>query len=121
MTTNSPASMPAQIEYVQEIPVIAIVGRLDTNSSTVFDEQVAPVLAEGRRRILLDLGGVAYISSAGLRSIIKLIKHTAACGGRTGIFSTPPYIMEVIEISGFPSLLDIYPDRESALAGVSHQ
>jgi hypothetical protein len=34
-----------------------------------------------------------------------------------GLFAASPQIMEVIEISGFPSLLDVYPDRESALNG----
>ena len=97
--------------------MVAISGRLDTTSAPVFDAQTASLFEEKHVRVLLDLSAVTYIGSAGLRSILKIIKHTAASGGRTGVFSVPPQILEVIEISGFQPLLDIYPDRESALPG----
>ncbi len=94
-------------------------GRLDTTNAPLFDAQTAPFLAEARSRVLLDLSGLTYISSAGLRSMIRIIKHTAMYWGRTGIFAVPASILELIEISGFQPLLDIYPDRETALNGSS--
>jgi anti-anti-sigma factor len=102
---------------VQGIPVVSITGRLDTVSSPIFDAQTASLLEEKHARILLDASAMTYVSSVGLRSILRIIKHTSQSGGRTGIFSMPPQILEVIEISGFQRLLDIYPDRESALNG----
>lgn len=107
--------MSAILENVGEVLVVIPSGRLDTVAAPSLDAQLAPVLAEPRPRILVDLEKITYISSAGLRSILQLVKHTAAHGGRLGLFAASPYVMEVIEISGFPSLLDIYPDRESAL------
>ena len=119
MNSPSTGSVPAQIECVRGIPVIVITGRLDATNAPSFDAQAAPLLAEAQSRILLDLSGLKYISSAGLRSIIQIIKHTSVSGGRTGIFSVPAPILEIIEISGFQRLLDIYPDRETALNGSS--
>jgi anti-anti-sigma factor len=98
---------------------MVMMGRLDTTSAPLFDAQAAPFLAEARGRVLLDFSGLTYVSSAGLRSILRIIKHTAACGGRPGIFAIPAHILELIEISGFKPLLDIYPDRETALNGSS--
>jgi anti-anti-sigma factor len=109
--------MKAVIEHVQDLPIIVLSGRLDTATAPLFDTQLAPFLAEPHPRVLLDLAEVTYMSSAGLRSVLHLVKHTAAHGGRLGLIATPPHLMEVIEISGFPSLLDLYPDRESALNG----
>src|SRR6185437_6606852 len=103
--------MKASVEQVRDIPVISLSGRLDTATAPGFDAQMAPLLAQPRPRILVDLSEVSDISSAGLRSILQLVKHTAANGGRLGLFAASPHIMEVIEISGFPSLLDVYPDR----------
>ncbi len=108
--------MEVTLEHIGPILLVAIQGRLDTATAPVFDAQLAPELARPHPRILLDLSSVAYISSAGLRSILQLVKHTAAHGGRLGIFGAPPHIMEVVEISGFPSLMDVYPDRAAALA-----
>jgi anti-anti-sigma factor len=111
--------MKAVIEYVGTLPIIKLSGRLDTVAAPMLDAELVSFLAESRPSILIDFTEVTYISSAGLRSILHLVKHTAANGGRLGIFAAAPHIMEVIEISGFPSLLDLYPDRESALNGTN--
>ena len=108
--------MEATIEHIPNLLLVAVEGRLDTATAPAFDKQLAPLLAEPRPRILLDLARVTYISSAGLRSILQLIKHTATHGGRVSVVAAPPHILEVIEISGFPGLLDLHPDRESALS-----
>ena len=109
--------MQAKIEHLQGVPVVSITGRLDTNTAPLFDAELAPSLLLVQAPILLDLTAVTFISSAGLRSILSLIKHTAAHGGRLGLFSIPNHILEVIEICGFSSLVDIYPDRATALQG----
>ena len=108
--------MEVTIEHLGTLLVVAVTGRLDTGTAPAFDAQLAPLLMQPRPQILLDLGAVAYVSSAGLRSILQLVKHTAAHGGRVGIFGAPGHIMEVVEISGFPALLDIYPDRVAAVS-----
>jgi anti-anti-sigma factor len=102
---------------MQGIPVIVVTGRLDTTTAPVFDAQTAFLLQEKHARILLDLSGSTFISSAGLRSIVQIVKHTYRCAGRTGVFGAPAHILEALEISGFQSLLDIYPDCETALNG----
>ena len=108
--------MEASFEQIDSFLVISVTGRLDTVSAPRFDEKLAPVLAVPCPDVLLDASQISYISSAGLRSILQLVKHTDEKGGRVGLFSVPPQIMDVLEISGFPSRLDIYPDRASALS-----
>jgi anti-anti-sigma factor len=114
-----PVFVPARIECIRGIPVMSITGRLDSTNAPLFDSQADPVLAEAGSRILLDFSGLTYISSAGLGSIMRIAKWTAGRGGRTGIFSVPAHILELIAISGFQPMLDIYPDRETALNGSS--
>jgi anti-anti-sigma factor len=115
MDSTSPATGPAHVTCVQGIPVVAICGRLDTTNSPVFDAQTASVFCDRWARVLLDMSATTYVSSAGLRSILRIIKHAAGCGGRVGVFGAPAPILEIIEISGFQSLMDIYPDRDTAL------
>ena len=117
MHSTSPVSVPAHVVCMQGIPVVVISGRLDTTNASVFEAQTASMLEEKHARVLLDLSSATFISSAGLRSILKIIKHTAVSGGRTGVFAAPANILEVLEISGFQLLIDIYPDQESALNG----
>jgi anti-anti-sigma factor len=112
--------MEVTIEHISSpgsgsILLIVLAGRLDTGSAPALDARLAAELARPQRNILVDLSLVSYISSAGLRSILQLVKHTAPQKGRVGLFGAQPQIVEVIEISGFPSLLDVYPDRVAAL------
>jgi anti-anti-sigma factor len=107
--------MEANVERVNGVPVVRINGRLDATTAAPFDSGMSTLTASPEKRILVDLGQVSYVSSAGLRSILQLVKHTAASGGRLGLFSANEQVAEVIEISGFPSLLDIYPDEAAAL------
>src|SRR5215472_997276 len=104
MESTQPASAPSHVTCVQGVPVVEIRGRLDTASAPAFDAQTASLFGDGCRRVLLDLSLVTYISSAGLRSILKMIKLSAARGSRVGVFSIPPQIFEVIEISGLQTL-----------------
>lgn len=107
--------MSATVEQVRDYLVITpTVGRLDSVTAPAVDAQVAPHLKEPRRKVLLDLSSVTYVSSAGLRSILQLVKHTAAHQGRLALSGASPNVMEVIEISGFPGMMDIFPSREAA-------
>lgn len=115
MESTPAASAPARVTFVEGIPVVEVVGRLDVATAPLFDAQTAVVFAERRARVLLDMSAATYISSVGLRSILKMIKLSAAGGGRVGMFAIPSQIVEILEISGFQTLMDIYPERETAL------
>lgn len=115
MENTQSASSPARISIVQGIPVVEIIGRLDHVTAPLIDAQTASIYAGRCERVLLDFSAVTYISSAGLRSVLKIIKLTAGGGGRVSIFAIPSRVMEIMEISGFLTLVDSYPDRESAL------
>jgi anti-anti-sigma factor len=109
------AHMEASFEQLDGYLMIAVTGRLDSVSAPQFDEQLAPALVQPHARILIDMAGVSYISSAGVRSILQLVKLAVQSGGRVGLFSVPPQIMKVIEMSGLPLRLDLYPDRAGAM------
>lgn len=90
-------------------------GRLEASNVNAFDGHIAPLLTQPHPRILIDMQALTFVASMGLRSILKLIKQAGASGGRAGAFSVPPLVLEVLEMTAFTKLMDVYPDRESAL------
>jgi len=62
--------MEGAIEHLGKLLLVTVSGRLDTGTAPVFDAQMAPLLAQPRPHIPLDLAQVMYISSAGLRSVL---------------------------------------------------
>ena len=69
------------------------------------------------RPMTLDFTKLDYISSAGLRVLLGAAKTLLASGGSLGIFGLNPSVLEVFEISGFSTILAVYPSEAEALAG----
>ena len=77
---------------------VAVEGRLDTHTYEDLDEALAPLLTRQLHSLVLDLSGLDYISSAGLRSILKARKALAPHEGRLLVVHPQEQIRKVIEI-----------------------
>lgn len=77
---------------------VAIAGRLDTHTYQELDRQLAPVLASSVTSLVLDLAGLEYISSAGVRSVFKARKALAARGGKVLVANPQPQIQKVFDV-----------------------
>lgn len=95
--------------------IATVSGRLDTLTAPDFDKACSGWVEEGRRKMVLDLSSLEYISSAGLRSILAMAKKLATCGGVLAICSVSGVVAEVFSISGFDSFLPVFEDRDGAL------
>ena len=70
----------------------------------------------GTKRLTIDLSGVAYISSAGLQSILVVAKQAKAAAARLVVCDLTPTVAKVVEMSGFAAFLTVTPDRDEAIA-----
>lgn len=77
---------------------VALAGRLDTHSYDELDRQLAPLLASDILSLVLDLSGLEYISSAGIRSVFKARKALSARGGKVLVANLQPQIAKVFDI-----------------------
>ena len=74
---------------------VAVSGRLDTHTYEDLDEALAPLLTRQLHSLVLDLSGLEYISSAGIRSIFKARKTLAPHGGKVLLVNPQPQIQKV--------------------------
>jgi anti-anti-sigma factor len=78
---------------------VALGGRLDTHTYQALDEKLAPLLQDpSLLSLVLDLAGLEYISSAGIRSIFKARKALAARGGRVLVANPQAQIQKVFDV-----------------------
>ncbi len=100
---------------VSDVTVIALSGSLDAASVADFDAEWKAALDAGATKLVVDLGGIEYISSAGLRGILMLSK-TARAGNVQVIFSDlRSMVAEMFKLSGFTNILRTAPDTASAV------
>jgi anti-anti-sigma factor len=102
--------------------VVSPVGRIDQSNADVFEEALAPHLARctgGEDRLIVDLSGLEYISSAGLRVLMLAAKQSKAQGGALLLTGLQPLVQEIFEISRFTMVFGITPSLREALAKAS--
>lgn len=85
-------------------------GRLDTPASVKAQQDIAPLLENADKQILLDCKQLEYISSSGLRLFLTLRKETAAKGGKVIIENINDEIKKVFMMTGFFNLFEIRVD-----------
>ncbi|MDR1040187.1 MAG: STAS domain-containing protein [Deltaproteobacteria bacterium] len=99
--------------------LLSVSGRMDATSSPGFDDAARALGPRIAKNVLLDLQGLEFVSSSGLRSFLALAKTVQRAGFQTAFCSLGPMIEEVFRIAGFMSILKIYPDESSAAAGLA--
>jgi anti-anti-sigma factor len=88
---------------------IALVGRIDTHTYQDLDQRLAPVLGNVVvDNLVLDLGGVDYISSAGVRSVFRARKALAARGGKVLVLNPQPQVKKVFDIVKAVPITDVF-------------
>jgi anti-anti-sigma factor len=102
--------------------VLAPAGRIDHSTSEGFKTALAPHIvrcAAGQDRIILDLAGVEYISSVGLRVLMLASKQAKAQGGAIGVAALQPAVKEIFDITRFTMVLNVFPSVREALTRLS--
>ena len=98
-----------------DISIMRLLGRLDSNTSPEFEQKLFAVIEDGERSIVVDFEELDYISSAGLRVLLKAAKELKRSQGKIVLCSMKDYIKEVFEIAGFVSLFPIVPSVGDAM------
>ena len=97
---------------------MALSGRLDSNTASDLEAVLPPSISECSAMIV-DLADVSYVSSAGLRVLLKGAKIAKSSGNKLVLSGLDPSVREVFDISGFSAIFNIEPDVGAALASVA--
>jgi anti-anti-sigma factor len=105
-----------------DVLVLSPRGRVDHASAEGLKTALAPYLArcaQGQDAVVLDLAGVDYISSAGLRVLMLAAKQARAQSGFLAVAAVQPVVQEILEISKFTLVLRVLPSVREAVAAAS--
>ena len=97
--------MMLEIKKNAENAVVEIVGRLDTTTAPSLEKTLNDDLGD-TKNLILDLKGLEYISSAGLRVLLAAQKKMQKIGTMK-VINVCESVMDVFEITGFADILTI--------------
>lgn len=102
-------------ESFRRVTLITVSGRVDSNSNPQLDQKLKDELANGNNNLVINLFGVDYISSAGLRAIVSALRSSKKNGGNLVLSAPSARVREVLDLAGMESLFDIKPSDVEAI------
>ena len=105
-----------EVETVGDVTLVTLPARVDTTSASDVEAEFKGLLEQGSRKLVADFDDNEYVSSAGLRVFLSVLKALEKDDGRMVLCAMQPFVADVFEISGFSGLFAIVPTRDEALA-----
>jgi len=104
----------------QDDVTIAMPGeRLDTATAPEAETELTAQVDAGATRVVVDFSKTAYISSAGLRALLKVAKVLKEKSGKLALCNANEQIHEVLDITGFLTILSYCETLEEAIAATA--
>jgi anti-anti-sigma factor len=98
------------------VTVLRLSGRLDTSTAPEAQAEITALLKGETDKLLVNLEGVDYVSSAGLRVLLMAAKGIRKKNGTIVLCALSENVSNVFEMSGFSSIFEIRANEEEALA-----
>lgn len=97
------------------ITVVEVKGRVDSTSAPALGDKLTHAVASPQQRVIVDLSGADYVSSAGLRVLLRAAERLDQTKGKLVLHGLNSRVEEVFEISGFANIFIICRTRGEAL------
>jgi len=94
--------------------VVMVSGRVDSATAGTLDAELEKLISVNKR-VVLDLQNVDFLSSAGVRAIIKGLKTAKKSRHSVKLAAIPDHIAEVMKTLGMMELMQVYPSVEEAI------
>lgn len=108
--------METVVREFKHCNVIEVKGRVDSATAPQLTKTLEKVTGNGRFKIVLDMSGLEYMSSAGFRALLAAQRNCKRYNrGEVVLAAVPARIREALELAGFTELFKIYDDVLSAV------
>jgi anti-anti-sigma factor len=112
------AIMIIETTVVGKVHIIKLAGRLDAVTANSLNVAGERCVGDGARHIVLDLGELQYISSAGLGSIVMLSKRLKGLGGSVSLCGVRGMVKEVFQVTGLFAIFKVFDSSEAACQSI---
>ena len=109
-------NMTTSNRQVGGVTIVDISGRIELGEeSAAMRDMIGDLLSKGHKQILLNLGAVDYIDSAGLGSLIGALASVRRQGGEVKLLNLPDKVVDVMQITRLYTVFDIVNDEAAGV------
>jgi anti-anti-sigma factor len=109
-----------QLESRQQgdIAIVQLSGRMDAERAPLFESACVSALREGSRHIVVEMSGLEYISSMGLRSFLSVAKQAKVKQGAVLLCGMQGLVQEVFDMTHVTPLFRLFDTSEAAIRSI---
>ncbi len=102
---------------VGDVTILNLEGKITIGEGSVaLRTAVRRLLSEGKKKILLNLGGVSYIDSSGIGELVSSFTTVNKDGGSLKLLNLTQKVQDLLAITKLLTVFDVYEDENEALA-----
>lgn len=94
---------------------VRISGFLDAHTVVSFEKTMDELLGKDYNKLIIDVAGLNYISSAGIGALMVLLQQLRRRQGDMVILNPSPKVFKILDLLGFTKIFQIMQDREAAI------
>jgi anti-sigma B factor antagonist len=107
--------MELSVRENQGVTVVMVSGDMDAGNSTQLGEELDHLLTEGTRKVVIDLGKVGFMNSAGLAMLVHYYKLARSNCGDISLAALQPKVRQAFQLSRLDWVFDLQPDVTRAV------
>lgn len=112
--------MKISTRAVDGVMILDLDGRITVGDDiAAFRQAIGGLVADGHRRVLLDLRHVPYIDSSGIGELVAALKNIRASGGDLKLLNLTPKVRTLLEITRLYSIFDVKENEAAAIHSFS--
>ena len=101
-------------EYNPDVSVALLSGRLDVKAAEPAAAALLDALERGPAGLIVDIGAVGFVGSAGLRALIRVHKKALAAGKLVAVIKAQPAVYKIFKVSGLDAAMRFFEDESEA-------
>jgi anti-sigma B factor antagonist len=111
------STLSIETSNTQNVSVMKVTGRVDSDTAPELDTALLKLLQDNKNKIVLNLRDVEFLSSAGLRAMVKALKDAQKSGGDVRLASVSQPIEVILRTVGMMQMFKMYSTSEEAAVG----
>jgi anti-sigma B factor antagonist len=111
------STLSIETDNTQSVSVMKVIGRIDSDTAPEFDTALSKLLNDNRNKIVLNLQSVDFLSSAGLRAMVKALKGAQKSGGDLRLAAVSEPIEVILRTVGMMQMFKMFSNSEEAAVG----
>ena len=109
------SDLQISIESMKRVELVTVAGRIDSSNAPQLDEALKGLMNNGRHKLVLELSGVNYMSSAALRALVSAVRECKSHRGNVKLANISDRVSEVLKLAGLDAIFEVYDNQTAAV------